>query len=137
MEPQSVMYNQMPEPAPKAPEAAFLAKWDRIHMIRDDVNKALETARVQKEIGKSLEAKVILTAEGELYDFLKGMLNELATLFIVCRELQKGSLIKTCRAGYPGARADGGKCERCWKLSRVSEGDRTPHPLPAVRKIVG
>ena len=40
--------------------------------VRDDVNKALENARNQKTIGKSLEAKVQLTADGELYDFLEG-----------------------------------------------------------------
>jgi isoleucyl-tRNA synthetase len=140
MEPQSVMYNQMPGPAPKATDAVFLAKWDRIHMIRDDVNKALETARVQKEIGKSLEAKVILTAEGELYEFLEGMLNELTTLFIVSAvELQKGSPDKeTPGPDIRVARADGGKCERCWMHSETV-GQDPGHPTLCRRcaKIVG
>ena len=43
-----------------------MAKWERIRKVRDDVNKALENARNQKTIGKSLEAMVQLTADGEL-----------------------------------------------------------------------
>ena len=39
-------------------------------LVRDDVLGALEAARAAKTIGKSLEAKVSLHCDGELYDFL-------------------------------------------------------------------
>ncbi|MEG1448705.1 MAG: isoleucine--tRNA ligase, partial [Oscillospiraceae bacterium] len=65
----SVTLNDMPQSKGNI-DADFMAKWDRIHAIRDDVNKALELARGDKTIGKSLEAKVTLHATGELYDFI-------------------------------------------------------------------
>ena len=61
----------MPKGSKGDETAEFMAKWERIRNIRDDVNKALENARNQKVIGKSLEAMLTLKADGELYDFLK------------------------------------------------------------------
>ena len=46
---------------------------------------ALENARNQKTIGKSLEAQVTLKADGELYDFLKENETVLEPVFIVSK----------------------------------------------------
>ena len=43
-----------------------MAAWDKLVKVRDTVNGALETARNEKKIGKSLEAKVDLTVPQEL-----------------------------------------------------------------------
>ena len=85
------------------------------------MNAALETARGSKKIGKSLEAAVTLTVpeeNGWLAD-----LPELADLLIVSQV--------TVRTGgeiaVEVAKAQGGKCERCWKvLSTV--GSDAEHP---------
>ena len=38
----------------------LLDKWNQFMSLRDDVNRALEAARNEKVIGKSLEAKVVI-----------------------------------------------------------------------------
>ncbi len=120
---ESVTFNEIPKASGKLDEA-FMEKWDRIHAIRDDANKALELARAAKEIGKSLEAKVVLHCDGELYDFVQGILPELTTLFIVSQvELVRGG-----QGQFTGeveglsittAKAAGEKCERCWVYSET------------------
>lgn len=46
------------------------------------MQKALELARKDKTIGKSLEAKVTLCAAGELHDFLQSVESQLPEIFI-------------------------------------------------------
>ena len=51
--------------------------------VRDDVLKSLETARNEKLIGAPLEARVRLSADGDLYPLLEEYGRELPALFIV------------------------------------------------------
>ena len=51
--------------------------------VRDDVLKSLETARNEKLIGAPLEARVRLSANGDLYPLLEQYAGELPGLFIV------------------------------------------------------
>ncbi len=61
--------------APERISAGFDAKkaenWTKLSAVRTEVLKALETARNAKEIGVALEARVVLSAEGELFQLLK------------------------------------------------------------------
>ena len=59
-----------------------MAKWERIRKVRDDVNKALKMQETRRP-SENLEAMVQLTADGELYDFLKENEEMLAQVFIV------------------------------------------------------
>ncbi|MCL2034033.1 MAG: isoleucine--tRNA ligase [Oscillospiraceae bacterium] len=127
----SVMFNELPKPDESADDNTFMAKWDRLVAVRADVNKALEMAREKKQIGKSLEAKVILCCDGELYDFLESELSQLSTIFIVSQaELKRQS---ACKGGEVDGLAvlvegaDGAKCERCWSFSE-SVGKNEEHP---------
>lgn len=121
---ESVMLNEIP-PAQNGEDEVFLAKWDRIIAVRDDVNKALELARTAKTIGKSLEAKVeLFCGDGELYRFLENELGQLSTVFIVSQvklTIGEGGEVP---GAVPGLAvtvsvADGGKCERCWTYSET------------------
>jgi isoleucyl-tRNA synthetase len=89
-----------------------LANWDKLLPIREQVLKSLETARNEKFIGASLEAKVHVDAGGDTYPLLDEYEAELPSLFIVSQvSIGNG-------AGGIGVRvekADGTKCERCWK----------------------
>ncbi|HUA85342.1 MAG TPA: isoleucine--tRNA ligase [Bryobacteraceae bacterium] len=114
--PESVHMALFPEPEEVASglDAATLAKWDRLMEIRNDVLKALEEARQAKFIGAPLEARVRLQG----YD-VAGYEAQLPSLFIVSQV-----------AIDPGAekrvtveRADGIKCERCWKYSTLVGSD--------------
>ena len=79
---ESPLFNEIPQPNFIEADSEFIAKWDRIHSVRYDVQKALELARNEKIIGKPLEAKVSLYADGELYDFLKSVEAQLPEIFI-------------------------------------------------------
>lgn len=97
--------------------------WDRLFTIRDEVLKALEDARNAKQIGSSLEAKVVLTADKETTLFLADYFDQLRYIFIVSQvEVHQGE-----KLGVEIQKADGTKCERCWNYSvRVGEFSKYP-----------
>ncbi|MBX7053593.1 MAG: isoleucine--tRNA ligase [Pyrinomonadaceae bacterium] len=106
-----------------ADSSELLANWERIFAIRDDVMKALEVARNERRIGSPLEAKVILTVDGETARFLLNYFEQLRYILIVSQvEVQEGG-----SAGVEIVAADGEKCERCWNYStRVGEISEFP-----------
>ena len=99
-------------------DGTLLSDWERIYAIRDEVLKALETARNEKQIGSSLEAKVILTTDAGTTRFLLDYYEQLRYIFIVSQvEVHEGDTMKV-----EIQKADGTKCERCWNYStRVGE----------------
>ena len=101
----------------------LLARWERLFAIRDDVLKALEEARNAKQIGSSLEAKVVLTADKDTTLFLSEYFSQLRYIFIVSQvEVHQGEAF-----GVEILRAGGAKCERCWNYSfRVGEFEEYP-----------
>jgi isoleucyl-tRNA synthetase len=106
-----------------ADHASLLTAWERLFSIREEVLRALEDARNEKQIGSSLEANVVLTADRETTLFLMDYYPQLRYLFIVSQvEVHEGdSLMVEIR------RADGEKCERCWNYStRVGEFEKYP-----------
>jgi len=87
--------------------------WDRLMEVREDVLKSLETARQEKFIGAPLEARVNLWANGSLYPLLERYAQELPALFIVSQvQLKNGDGLSVAIE-----RADGVKCQRCWKYT--------------------
>jgi len=104
-------------------------KWDRLMAVRTTVLKSLETARESKQIGASLEAKVRLRAGADLMPLLEEHAQDLPALFIVSQvvlEAQKGDGVSMVVE-----RADGVKCERCWKY-RTDVGANTAFPTICV-----
>jgi isoleucyl-tRNA synthetase len=98
------------------------ARYGRLFEVRAVVQQALERAREQKLIGKSLEAMVTVAAEGEQRALLESARDELATLFIVSKVvLADGPLAVTV------AQAPGAKCARCWQQSE-EVGRSAAHP---------
>jgi isoleucyl-tRNA synthetase len=121
---ESVHVAYFPEPAELSAgldEAARkrTANWDRLIEVRDVVLKNLDTARNEKLIGAPLEARVLLSANGDLYPLLHQYAAELPGLFIVSQVA-----VDRAEEGEPGValgvrveRAAGVKCERCWKYT--------------------
>jgi isoleucyl-tRNA synthetase len=116
-----------------AKHVASLENWPRLAAVRGEVLKALEAARVAKQIGASLEARVILHAEGELAALLKQYEPFLRYLFIVSQvELTAGTVEGPVASELSGLsvkieRASGRKCDRCWNYSEhVGEDARYP-----------
>jgi isoleucyl-tRNA synthetase len=93
--------------------------WDRLMKVREDVLKSLEQARQSKFIGAPLEARVLLTANSDLYPLLQEYLRELPGLFIVSQVevVQASGLSPGEQISVQIERADGVKCERCWKYT--------------------
>ena len=119
-----VIYNEMPEKVDISIDDDFMAFWDEIHELRDDVKKSLETFIKDKTIKSSLEAKVTLSASGDKLAFLKKAENELATAFIVSEvEIVDNSSELEIRID----KAEGEKCERCWVISKTV-GENSEHP---------
>lgn len=128
---ESPLFNEIPNADFIETDEAFMNKWEKVHQIRVDVQKALELARNEKKIGKSLEAKVTLGAEGELLEFLETVKAELPEIFIT--SAVEVTAEKQAFAGdvegltVSVSAADGEKCERCWKFS-TTVGSDANHP---------
>ncbi len=127
----SPLFNEIPEGGFIEADEAFISKWERIHEVRTDVQKALELARNEKVIGKPLEAQVTLYADGELHDFLKSVEGALPEIFITSAvKVENGEgEVKGDVAGLSVTvgKAEGEKCERCWKYSDTVGSD-AEHP---------
>ena len=113
------------------------SQWVALREIRQEVNKVLEQARVEKEIGSSLESKVLLyVSDTDLRQQLAAMnpatgkgsnnVDELRYLFLASQvelldapknldELKYQFQSETLGVGV--VKADGEKCDRCWNYS--------------------
>ena len=79
----SVQLTDMPEGVTVPEAEATEAKFDRFMEVRDDVLKALEIARNEKVIGRSLEASVTLYATEEVRNLLASIKEDVKQLFII------------------------------------------------------
>lgn len=100
-------------------------KFERLFLIRSDVFKALEEARVSKIIGKPLDAFVRLNVSDEDYNLMKETLGDnIAQWFIVSQfEFTKDDLKQYEYSKIEVKQALGNRCPRCWNIySDLEEG---------------
>jgi len=134
---ENVIFNDMPDGMEVDADEAFMARWDRIHALRDDIKKALELARSAKVIGASLEAHLDIFAEGELLEFLKSVEKELPAIMIVSSvkfsDSGKGEFMGDIEGlSVTVSHSSGDKCERCWSYSDTVGAD-VEHPTLCAR----
>ncbi|MBA3924900.1 isoleucine--tRNA ligase [Listeria rustica] len=130
----SIHLTEMPEMKNYPATEAITEKWDQFMQIRDVVQKALEEARNEKIIGKSMLAKVTLFVDGEakqLFDSLEG---DFAQLLIVSDfELVEGlegapaNAVKDHHVAVAITVAEGETCERC-RVVKKDVGENHDHP---------
>ncbi len=146
-DPESPVLNDMPDYDPaQALSESDQAKWSAAMALRTDVNKALELARAEKRIGKSLEASVTLYFDGEdaraLWNGPLGSFDtaELADICIVSHvDAVLGSGKGYHGEAVPGLtvqveNAQGEKCQRCWKYDpQVGEEGLCPRCAAVLR----
>ncbi|HXU21268.1 MAG TPA: isoleucine--tRNA ligase [Verrucomicrobiae bacterium] len=124
-----------PEPFEKAFDDARAKEWDRLLVVREEVMRALESLRAAKTISAGLEARVTLTAKGDLAALLHSHVASLPAFFIVS---QVEIATDNSDGGKPAAGVDGGlrthverahgkKCERCWNYS-THVGENADYP---------
>jgi isoleucyl-tRNA synthetase len=118
---ESVQLTDLPEYQELEGAEALEEKWSAFMTLRDDVLKALEEARNQKIIGKSLTAKVTLYVNKKSKVLLDSISEDLKQLFIVSSFEVAGSYdqapdhaVKLETAGIVVTKAEGETCERCW-----------------------
>jgi isoleucyl-tRNA synthetase len=124
---ESIFLNDMPVYSAVFAEetSALTAKWDKLFLYRDDVMKALELARAEKLIGKSLDAKVTVYAnDDEAFETLNAFADKLAETYItsaayvVRGDAPEGAFTETQTGiAVKVETADGCKCGRCWSYS--------------------
>ncbi|HET9742406.1 MAG TPA: isoleucine--tRNA ligase [Terriglobales bacterium] len=103
--------------------------WEQLLKLREEVFKALETARKNKVIGSGLEAKVTIAASNPAFELFEKYRETLRYLFIVSQvELEcSGASTNGSGARIRVSPADGEKCERCWNYStHVGEDPEYP-----------
>ncbi|MFP3014301.1 MAG: isoleucine--tRNA ligase [Arsenophonus sp.] len=99
--------------------------WNKVLIIRNEVNKVLEQARAENIIKSSLEASVTLYANTELAKMLNRLGNELRFVLLTSQakvvdirfapSLAKNSKLIGLKIDFQ--QAEGKKCSRCWHYS--------------------
>ncbi len=107
--------------------------------VRETVSKAIEPLRSSEDkiIGSSLEADVLIT--GDKLDVLKKYENELADIFIVSHayagkkeEFKPIFEYKEDGITVQVQKADGQKCQRCWKYRELNSDGICPECQKAI-----
>ena len=119
--------------------AELLEKYQKIMAFRDDVLKAIEEARNEKIIGKSLSAKLVIKPSKETKQLLDSVKADLKTMFIVSElvitdedikglEFESGTIQVTAKEGII--------CKRCWQVvDHVNEDGICERCAKVVKKL--
>jgi isoleucyl-tRNA synthetase len=112
-------FHQLPE---QGDEAALSARWTLVREVRGNVTKAIEEQREAGRIGSSLQAEIVVRAEGEALDALRSLGEDLKFVFITSAvTVESGA---SAVEVSPSAQQ---KCERCWHY-RSDVGVNKEHP---------
>ncbi len=124
---ESVFLNDMPTFKPELEFKDIADKYNKLFEYRDDVMKALEIARADKLIGKSLDASVVLYPENnkEATTLFEEFKSELGDIFI-CSDVQISeenapeNAFSETESGIKVLvkAAEGVKCDRCWFVTK-------------------
>jgi len=110
-------------PLPDVPDETVLAaRWAQLATVRAEVLKELEKLRGTGQIGADLQAAVTITAEGEMYEALAALGDDLKFVFIT-----SAATLKRGAFAIEVVPASGNKCERCWHV-REDVGHSAEHP---------
>lgn len=117
------------------------AFWQQLLLVRDEVNRVIESVRKEGKIGASLQAEVTLFAQGELADTLNRLADELRFVLITSTaKVETGAApadaIATAIAGLAVQvhTSTAAKCDRCWH-HRHDVGANPAHPLICLRCV--
>ncbi len=117
-------------------DAALVERWTALAAVRDRVNLQLEEKRKDKTIGANLSAQATIAADGPTGALLSDYSDFLPALFGVSHVTVKPPAFAEATAGKQAAslkpdaglqvlveKAEGIKCERCWRyVPDVSQG---------------
>ncbi len=135
----AVVLNEMPTPNAAYADEALENRYNALFDLRDTVLRALEQARADGMIGKSLEAQVTLTVSDEkIYDLLSSFESELGTVFIVSAvKLAKSAEAQEDGFAVTVEKAQGHKCDRCWTHTTDAEQTEDGFLCARCKQILG
>jgi isoleucyl-tRNA synthetase len=136
-EPESVHMALLPKPEELITkfDPVKAGAWDRLLELRGEALKVLEQARAAKIISGSLEASVLLEANGELRELAQRYSSRLREILIVSEAIlasdgaMTGAVQSEALKGLKilVRQASGKKCERCWNYS-THVGESADYP---------
>ncbi len=139
----NVILNDMPTSDGKLVFSEIEERYNKLFALREDIMKALELARAEKKIGKSLDAKLTIYASGENKALLDEFVDELTTICIVSQvTLSEATAPEGAFVGENGniavlvEGADGEKCDRCWMYTTDIQEDGEGKVCRRCKKIV-
>lgn len=116
---ESIYLCDMPNVVSHSNEDEILTKYSDFMLLRDDVLKALEQARNDKIIGKSLNAKVTLNPTPKIAKLLLSLDINIAQVFIVSSFEVVGNPIDASEYESGQIKVEsavGHTCARCWQI---------------------
>jgi isoleucyl-tRNA synthetase len=144
----SIFLSQMPKADPAMLDRELADRWDRIFKERAEVLKALEEARTKGIIGHSLDAKVVFVNQNggpnsTLENLIKADKSKMQDVLIVSQadiseSMTSDSVSLSCyktellNCQIAVSKAEGLKCERCWKYD-TEVGKDASHPTVCAR----
>ncbi len=130
----------MPKVVKYANSEELLNKYSKFMEFRTDVLKAIENARNNKVIGKSMSAKLSICPSKETKELLDTLKIDLAKVFIVSEcvlvdsanndfeEFDSGKFLVEARVGHI--------CDRCWKVvDEVDENGLCPRCAEIIKNM--
>ena len=123
---ESVFLNDLPDYDKKYEVTELSDKWNALLAVRDDVMKAIEVARAEKLVGKSLDASIVIYGDkdNEAIKLFEEFADELKTVFIVSKATvstdaaPEGAFTDTeSGIAVSVSASTGTKCDRCWYFS--------------------
>ena len=151
----SVHLADFPAGTEKLVDPQLQERWRRLRGVRDAVNVQIERLRMQKIVGTSLEARVILRASGSSAELIERYADALPALFITSEvEVADGATgadasdtaddVWTEPGGAVAIEvlpASGAKCSRCWRyvpaLAPAGDGDVCERCVDALAEAIG
>jgi isoleucyl-tRNA synthetase len=97
------------------------ARWDEIRVARSEVQREIESLRAAGEIGSSLQAEVEVHANGERFELLKSLADDLRFVLITSQARIVHDAHNVIVRPSPHT-----KCERCWHY-RADVGSDPAH----------
>ena len=144
VEEESVQLTDIPEYKELPNADQLVEKWTKFMKLRDEVLKALEEARNEKVIGKSLTAKVTLYVREHVKELLDSIDENVGQIFIVSDLEVAGSYedapenaLKLENSAIVVTKAEGETCERCWVVTPdVGQNENHPTLCPRCAEVV-
>ena len=115
----SVHYTHFPKEENYQDKDELLKKFERIHLIREDIFKAREEAIANKTIEKPLEAEVVLHVEEEDRKLLEEAFGNKIDQWLKVSKVTfaNDSLTKYTEVEVAIKKAEGVVCPRCWNIT--------------------